>query len=148
MSFKLKHSIHFKRVQDVSIRGSSSAVIQNLGSVTLKNNTNQHGKQDTSQTLHIPYVSEWVEKKCQPLHGSENSNIIQKYPQNLPSEGEAAKTRLEEEGSSLRGALQGLPIEEIGRVLDKQICENKTVVKKNAWPQELYCSGFNYRLSM
>ena len=81
-----------------------------------------------------------------PATGSENSNIIQKHPQNLPSKGEAA--RQEEDGSSLQGALQGLPIEEIGRALEKQICENKTVVKKNAWPQELYCSGFNYRLSI
>ena len=70
-----------------------------------------------------------------PATGSENSNIIQKHPQNLPSEGEAANTR-QKEGSSLQGTVQGLPIGETGRALEKQICENKTAVEMNARPQD------------
>ena len=40
--------------------------------------------------------------------GSENSDVIQKHPQNLPSEDKAAKTRQEKEGSGLQGTVQGL----------------------------------------
>ena len=40
--------------------------------------------------------------------GSENSDVILKHSQTLTSEGEAAKTRQEEEGSSLQGTVQGL----------------------------------------
>ena len=43
-----------------------------------------------------------------PAIGTENSDVIQKHPQILTSEGETAKTRQEEEGSSLQSTVQGL----------------------------------------
>ena len=43
-----------------------------------------------------------------PTTGSENRDEDCKHPQKLSSESETTQTRLEEEGSSLRGVTQGL----------------------------------------
>ena len=45
-----------------------------------------------------------------PTAKSENSDEVRKHPQEFSSEGEAHQTKQEEEGCSLQGAMQGLPM--------------------------------------
>ena len=45
-----------------------------------------------------------------PTTESENSDEVDRHPQEFSSEGEAGQTRQEEEGCSLLGAVQELPM--------------------------------------
>ena len=74
-------------------------------------NTNQHHhrKQDTSQAP-TPSLCQSVKDLRRCATASENSDEVHKHPQKFSSEGEAGQNRYEEEGCSIQGAVQGLPM--------------------------------------
>ena len=77
----------------------------------------------------------WTYWKDVLTTGSENSNEVDRHPQEFSSEGEAGQTRQEEEGCSLWGAVQGLPMcvhwKDGKNLGEKQLSEHKTAVTKH-----------------